>query len=161
MINELVKKFPACCGTHRFMTLFTRARLCSISKILRMQPIFTNLFNLKIHLSIIHQWRRCFFSFYLLPQKCLHCLSNRIESTKCICFFNYIKSGNVFTETEARFLQNASTKNRPPDFGLTPNPASSATFAFLATRDSIDRTKLQFLSASYEQRTSAVKRDLN
>jgi hypothetical protein len=43
----------------------------------------------------------------------------------------------MFTATKARFLPNASTQNRPPDFQTPPYPAIGATkasFAFLAAR---------------------------
>jgi hypothetical protein len=78
-----------------------------------------------------------------------------------------IKCENIFTATEARFLPNVPTQNRPPDSRLPPSADSARphhrrhhSLVYISCYQSRHRqTLISNFSASHERRTRTVKRD--
>jgi hypothetical protein len=90
---------------------------------------------------------------------------NHIENTTLITFFiKEIKRENL-SATEARFLPNAPTQNRPPDSRLQPNGDSTGphhrrlhTILYISYYQSPNcQILMSVLSASYERRTGTGK----
>jgi glucan phosphoethanolaminetransferase (alkaline phosphatase superfamily) len=109
-------------------------------------------------------------AFFVLKSNTVYCgiiFANHIESTFKNYFMKSIKCLNIFTATEARFLPNAQTQNRPPDFRLPSNADSASphhrrhhSLVCISWYQNLHCQNLtSFFSESHERRTHTVKRD--